>query len=102
VCDADEAEVTRLGPGDHFGELGLLTGAASPAKITALTPSSVYELTQEELAPILVAWPEVSQELDRVVGRRQSVGRQIRGDTVQPRPAKQSLPWFAGWFPRRA
>jgi len=35
----------RLGPGDHFGEMGLLTGMASVARITALTPAVIYALS---------------------------------------------------------
>jgi CRP-like cAMP-binding protein len=45
-----EIELLRFGPGDTFGELGLLTGASSGASITALTPSTVYELAKTDLA----------------------------------------------------
>ncbi|MFK4980182.1 cyclic nucleotide-binding domain-containing protein, partial [Klebsiella pneumoniae] len=40
--DLGEIEVLRFGPGDHFGEIGLLTGARAQAVITALAPSLVY------------------------------------------------------------
>ena len=36
---AQWAEILRLGPADHFGEIGLLTGAGPSARITALTPT---------------------------------------------------------------
>lgn len=35
-------EFERLGPGDHYGEIGMLTGAASIVSITAVTPAVVY------------------------------------------------------------
>src|SRR5262245_36263748 len=35
--ESGEVELLRLGPGDHFGEMGLLTGAASPVTIRAPT-----------------------------------------------------------------
>ena len=50
-----DVEVLRLGPGDFYGEVGMLTGAASLATITALTPGVVHELTKADLAPILEA-----------------------------------------------
>ncbi len=34
----DGAEVARLGPGDHFGELGLISERARSATVTAETP----------------------------------------------------------------
>jgi hypothetical protein len=34
-------EAVRLGPGDHYGEIGLLTGTPAAAHITALTPAIV-------------------------------------------------------------
>src|SRR6202044_790184 len=47
IVSAGETELMRLGPGDHFGEMGLLTGAASLGKISALVPSTVYELAKD-------------------------------------------------------
>src|SRR5262249_42153793 len=61
------AEVLRLGPADHFGEIGLLTGSSSGVKITALAPSMVYELTKQDLAPILRERREFAQELSRAL-----------------------------------
>ena len=65
-----QIELMRLGPGDHFGELGLLTGTAATVKISALVPSIIYELTKEDLAPVLEARPLISQEMCRVLARR--------------------------------
>src|SRR5207302_558012 len=44
VVAEGQIELMRLGPGDHFGELGLLTGTAAIVKISALVPTIVYEL----------------------------------------------------------
>ena len=54
-------ELLRLGPGDHFGEIGMLTGAGAIARISALTPTTVYELAKADLTPILEARPQATQ-----------------------------------------
>src|SRR5262249_4032671 len=72
-----ELEVMRLGPGDHFGEVGLLTGAASSGKITAMLPATVYELAKADLTPLLEARPQVAHELCRALARRQAAGRLV-------------------------
>ncbi len=61
-----EMELLRLGPGDHFGEIGMLTGVANAARISALTPTTVYELAKADLTPILEARPQVAKELCRL------------------------------------
>jgi small-conductance mechanosensitive channel/CRP-like cAMP-binding protein len=91
-----EIELERLGPGDHYGEIGMLTGAPSFARITALTHAMVYELAKEELAPILEARPQVAHELSRVLARRQATGRLTAsaelGETV---PTNRLTAWFS-------
>ena len=52
-----EDDQLRFGPGDYFGEMGLLAGTPASATIAALTPSIVYELTKADLRPILEARP---------------------------------------------
>jgi CRP-like cAMP-binding protein len=70
-----EMEQLRLGPGDHFGEIGMLTGAAATARISALVPTTVYELAKADLTPILEARPPVARELCRTLARLQAAGR---------------------------
>ena len=91
-----EMEVTRLGPGDHFGEIGLLTGAAATVKINALVPTAVYELAKADLTPILEAQPQAAQELCRAFARRQAAGRLIASAELNERVPVHSLTsWFA-------
>lgn len=93
-----DVERMRLGPGDHFGEIGLLTETPSFAKITTFTDATVYELTKEDLAPVLKARPQVAQELCRVLAQRQALGRAIAA--VEPGKT-MSTPNVAAWFSER-
>ncbi|MBV9378842.1 MAG: cyclic nucleotide-binding domain-containing protein, partial [Alphaproteobacteria bacterium] len=70
-----DIELLRLGPGDHFGEIGLLTGAAATARFSALIPSTVYQLAKADLTPILESRPQVAKELCRALARLQTAGR---------------------------
>jgi hypothetical protein len=69
-------ELARLGPADHYGEIGILAGDPSGARLSALTPLSVYELAGNELTHIVTAHIEVSQAFTRVVAFRQEAVKQ--------------------------
>jgi small-conductance mechanosensitive channel/CRP-like cAMP-binding protein len=91
-----EIELMRLGPGDHFGEIGLLTGAAATANVSALVPTTVYELAKDDLAPILEARPAVAHELCRALARRQAAGQLIASAEIDKTlPAKRVASWFS-------
>jgi CRP-like cAMP-binding protein len=88
----------RLGPGDHFGEIGLLTGARATGKIAALTPAVVYELAKADLTPMLEARPQVAQELCRALARRQAAGRLTASDDLDKTVPRLHL---TSWFSER-
>jgi small-conductance mechanosensitive channel/CRP-like cAMP-binding protein len=91
-----EIELLRIGPGDHFGEIGMLTGSPATAKINALIPSTVYELAKDDLSPILEARREVSQELCRALARRQAAGQLTAStDLAAVVPANRLTTWFS-------
>src|SRR6202521_2741154 len=69
-----DVEVLRLGPGDHYGEIGVLTDKPSTATIIALTPVTLYELAKAELGRIVEARPEVAHELAGAIATRQAAG----------------------------
>ena len=69
-----DVELERLGPADHYGEIGMLTGGAAIATIRALTPVIIYEISKADLAPILKSRPQVAHELSRALARRQAAG----------------------------
>jgi small-conductance mechanosensitive channel len=91
-----ETDSRRLGPGDHFGEISLLTGAACTARISALTFATVYELAKKDLAPVLEARPEVCHELGLALARRQAEGRSTAAvETDHPVPTNGLASWFS-------
>jgi CRP-like cAMP-binding protein len=89
-------ELLRLGPGDHFGEIGMLTGEAATVRISALVPSTVYELAKADLTPILEARPPVAQELCRTLARLQAAGRLSASPELdEGLPRHRLTEWFS-------
>ncbi len=72
---AVEMEALRLAPGDSFGEAGILAGEASMFKLRALTKVIVYDVSKEDLAPIIKQRPALAVALGEVLAKRQSVGK---------------------------
>ena len=93
-----EMELLRLGPGDHFGEIGMLTGAGATARFSALVPATVYELAKADLMPVLEARPQVSQELCRALARRQAAAQLGTSPELDESIPKHRL---ADWFSDR-
>ena len=90
-----ETELLRFGPGDTFGEIGLLTGTSCGATVTALAPSTVYELAKTNLAPILAA---IAHELSRALAQQQAAGRALATAELDKSEAKRRL---SAWFSER-
>jgi small-conductance mechanosensitive channel/CRP-like cAMP-binding protein len=93
-----EMELLRLGPGDHFGEIGMLTGSGATARFSALVPATIYELAQADLTPVLEARPQVSQELCRALARRQAAAQLGTSPELDESIPKHRL---ADWFSDR-
>jgi small-conductance mechanosensitive channel/CRP-like cAMP-binding protein len=84
--------LAELGPGDFFGEMSLLTGAARSATVTALHESRLIVIDKEGLRPMVEARPELAERLgaalaDREAGRLEAV---LQGAPPAP-PPKQDL-----------
>lgn len=52
--------VTRLGPGDFFGEMALLTSTDRSASVIAATPMRCVTLSAKDLRPVLLANPPIA------------------------------------------
>lgn len=96
VVSEGEVELLRIGPGDHFGEIGMLTGQPAEATLKALVPATIYELAKDDLAPVLEARPGVSHELCRALAKRQAAGRLIAATGIDKgAPPRRVAAWFS-------
>jgi CRP-like cAMP-binding protein len=96
---ADEStgyvEVSRLGPGDAIGEVGLLAGVSTKVQITALTRCAAYQLHKDDLTPILKNNPEVAERMCRMLSRQQAT---LDNLSSGPQPAVASEQSVFQWL----
>jgi pyruvate,water dikinase len=66
----DGVEVTRLGPGDHFGEIALIDGGTRSATVTAASDLVCYGLTFWEFRPLVERNGTIAWKLLQALARR--------------------------------
>ncbi len=79
--------LARLGPGEFFGEVAVLTGKPRTATIVARTPVTVIEISRQDLDRIAAAHPEVRSVLQRFYEKRaqatvEAILARMRGNDV--------------------
>jgi small-conductance mechanosensitive channel len=91
-------EIARVGPGDAFGEAGILAGLPMHVSITTLTPSVVFQLCKEDMTSFLKEHPEVAKQLCQLLAYRQD----RLGHLTAPMPAEHEKghPLFQWLFGR--
>ncbi len=65
-----DLELARLGPGQVFGEMALITGDPRSATVKAASETSCHVLSRQVFVKILNQLPEVTMEVARTVARR--------------------------------
>jgi CRP/FNR family transcriptional regulator, cyclic AMP receptor protein len=77
VIESGEAEVTKggemirsLGPGDAFGEIGLLATGTRTASIEAKTPMKLVAIFSREFKQIEARMPRIAEELRKSMRER--------------------------------
>ncbi|MBI4639903.1 MAG: mechanosensitive ion channel family protein [Candidatus Tectomicrobia bacterium] len=65
-----EREVAQLGPGDFFGEMALMTGEPRSATVVALEDVECYRLDREGFQGILMARPEIAEDISHILAHR--------------------------------
>jgi small-conductance mechanosensitive channel/CRP-like cAMP-binding protein len=67
-----ERPLARVGRGDFFGEMSLLTGEPRSATVRAVEDTTVMEIDKALFAGILAANPQLATQLAEVLARRQA------------------------------
>ena len=68
--DAERTPVTRLGPGDFFGEMSLVSGAKRTATVQANDECELIAIDASTFRQLLLASPELSERIRSVVAER--------------------------------
>lgn len=76
--------VNRLGPGDVFGELALLTGAPRGATIVVEQDVELLEVEREDLAPLLRANPSLAERLGALLEQRARMNAEVLASREVP------------------
>jgi CRP/FNR family cyclic AMP-dependent transcriptional regulator len=66
----DDERVAELGPGDFFGEIGLMERSLRTATVVATSPMRLITLTRWELSRMEKSMPEVLEQLHAAVEER--------------------------------
>jgi len=81
-----EVRVARLGPGEFFGEMALLTGEARSATIVAAVDTIAFEVTKAHMRDLFEARPEIADTLSVLIaGRRVATSKALEGATAADR-----------------
>lgn len=92
--DAAARPVAVLNPGDFFGEMSLLTGAPRRATVVAEEETECLLIDKSDVKDLLLAKPEVAQEMSRVLAERQAALSSVmaaKGDAETAPNAAQLL-----------
>ena len=70
-----DQHAAALGPGDFFGEIGLLAGDRRVASVVATTPMSLVVLTGSQLRAIDSRMPGVAERIRGAMAQRMAANR---------------------------
>lgn len=70
-------KVSQITPGQHFGEMSLLTGEVRSASIRAVVDSFVYEITKTCFNDILAAREEIIEEISGKIAERKLMNDRV-------------------------
>ncbi|MDQ3369211.1 MAG: mechanosensitive ion channel family protein [Myxococcota bacterium] len=84
----DEREVARLGPGQFFGEMSLMTGEARTATVIAATDLICYRIDKAAVHAVLRQNPAVAEQIAEVLVRRRTALSAARDEHEDAKPAQ--------------
>lgn len=68
----DSVELQRLGRGECFGEMALITGQPPSATVTAMADTDTWVLSQQDFVALITRCPPISRNVNRVLSERLS------------------------------
>ncbi|MDP2645432.1 MAG: mechanosensitive ion channel family protein [Desulfobacterales bacterium] len=78
-----DIQVGQLISGSFFGEMSLLTGAARSATVTPEVDSLLFEITKEQIEPLLESNPVLVERLSAVLADRQMINLRAMENSAQ-------------------
>ena len=82
--DGESTPVARIGAGDYFGEIGVLTGSSRLADVVAMEPTELLRLSKDDYERYLAQVVEVEQQLERTAtGRASEAARRLLSEESQ-------------------
>lgn len=99
--DAQPIKLNQLVPGQFFGEMSLLTGKERSATVQATTDVVVFQISKDDLRPLLDRRPEIAVQLAEVVTQRrqeQEMQQHAEHDLVPDTSAEQLLDKMKEFF----
>lgn len=97
---AGRAVVGTLGPGEVFGEMGMMTGAPRRATVAARTDVACYRLDKSAFAAIVRGRPDIAESISKILYARQAEleGRQSATTGVRAAPQRDILERIRRFF----
>jgi len=89
--DAAAARLAVLGPGDHFGEMSLMTGAPRVATVTTLAETRLLEVGKEAFRAVLEAHPDLVEQLGQSLRLRLAERTQAIAGVERATPEVQDI-----------
>ena len=74
----------RLGAGDLFGEMGLLSDAPRNADVIAIDYSQLFTLDKKDFQAFIGRHPDLRGRLDRIAAERDAMNRQPLAAAAHP------------------
>lgn len=89
-------EVGRMGPGEVFGEGGILSEMAMAAEFSARTSCNVYRIEKDYLKPCLAARRDINEAMKALLDFRLQAAEKFTRDVPQVVQKKGFLHWLRG------
>ena len=88
--NAENQTLRLIGPGEHFGALGIVLNQALPCTVLADQPTTMLRIPRDQLAGLLERYPLVRQNLSHSIGT--ALKASLLDKTASP------LPRFVAWI----